>query len=59
MTTKERILIEIESLPQEILKDVLKYIKTLKKRPEQTKKMPSFRLKGQFDDTDLRKSAYE
>ncbi len=59
MTTKEKLITEIDGLPEEILSKVLKFIESLKTKPVKKKKLPSFRLKGQFDDADLRKKAYE
>ena len=59
MTTKERLLSEIDKLPPDILGEVLKYIKDLKGKLTGKKKIPSFKLKGQFDDIDIRKRAYE
>ena len=59
MTTKERLLSEIDRLPPDILGEVLAFIKNLKSRLAEKRKIPTFRLKGQFDDVDLRKRAYE
>ena len=59
MTTKERLLTEIDKLPPDILGEVLKFIKDLKGKLSRGKKIPSLRLRGQFDDVDVRKRAYE
>ena len=59
MTTKERLLTEIDKLPPDILGEVLKFIKNLRGKLTCKKKIPSFKLKGQFDDMDIRKRAYE
>jgi len=59
MTTKEKLISEIDRLPEEILGEILKFIKSLKKRTVDAKGPRMFKLKGQFDDTDLRKKAYE
>ncbi|MFZ2956456.1 MAG: hypothetical protein WA705_06170 [Candidatus Ozemobacteraceae bacterium] len=59
MTTKDRLLSEIDKLPPDILGEVLKFIKDLKGKVLGKKKVPSFKLKGQFDDIDIRKRAYE
>ena len=59
MTTKEKLISEIDHLPEEILGEILKFIKSLKKKTFAGKCPRNFKLKGQFDDTDLRKRAYE
>lgn len=59
MTTKEKLLTEIDKLPPDILGEVLIFIKTLKGKLPGKKKIPSFKLKGQFDDVDIRKRANE
>ncbi|MBF0410475.1 MAG: hypothetical protein HQM10_24230 [Candidatus Riflebacteria bacterium] len=59
MTTKERLFNEIDRLPPDILGEVLKYIKSIKARIASKKRIPTFKLKGQFDDIDIRKRAYE
>jgi siroheme synthase (precorrin-2 oxidase/ferrochelatase) len=58
MTVKERIMNEIESLPDELLEQIRRYIEAVK--TETTgRRHRTMRLKGQFDNLDMRKAAYE
>lgn len=59
MTTKDRLIIEINKLPAEFLEEVLAFIKRMKKETKKGKNIPTMKLKGQFDDVDIRKKAYE
>ena len=59
MITKSRVKREIDRLPNELLEKVYKYISQLSKSEKKEKKLPSFKLKGQFDKLDIRKAAYE
>ena len=59
MTTREKLLTEIDRLPPDILGEVLKFIKSLKSNLSKAKRIPTAKLKGQFDNVDIRKRAYE
>lgn len=59
MTTKQRIMKEIDGLPQQFLDEIVDFIKSVKKRAMNKKKIPPFDLGGQCDKMDIRKKAYE
>jgi len=59
MTIKEKIKDEIDSLPSDLLEDVYRFIYSLKQKKKSTRELHSFQLKGQFDELDVRKEAYE
>jgi len=58
MTVKERIMNEIDSLPDELLEQVRRYIEAVKAEAV-GRRHRTMRLKGQFDTLDMRKAAYE
>jgi inorganic pyrophosphatase len=59
MTTEQKIMKEIEGLPQQFLDEIADFIKSLKKKLIKKKKLPTFDLGGQCDKMDIRKKAYE
>jgi len=59
MTAKQEIIYEIDSLPPDLLNEILAFIKSVKKRVMSKKKIPTFDLGGQCDKMDIRKKAYE
>ncbi|WP_417914930.1 hypothetical protein [Candidatus Electronema sp. JM] len=58
MTVKERIMSEIDSLPDELLEQVRKYIEAVKAEAA-GRRHRTMRLRGQFDKMDMRQTAYE
>lgn len=58
MTTKEKLKEEIDRLPSNQLDDVFQFIYSIKTKKIKTRKLHSFKLKGQFDKLDIRKEAY-
>ena len=57
---KESIKKEIEDLPENALERLYKFIRSLKNsKPDKSCDLPSYSLKGQFDDVDIRSQAYE
>jgi len=59
MTTKEKLLEEIDSLSSNMVEDVYQFIHSLKVKKKTTNQFRSFNLKGQFDTVDVREKAYE
>ena len=59
MTTKEKVKREIDQMPNDALEKVYKYISSLRKKTVHQKKVRTFNLKGQLDDVNIRKRAYE
>jgi len=59
MTTKEKILKEIEKLPDTELKKVYKLLVQIDKNKKVKPKINSYSLGTKLDKLDLRKSAYE
>jgi DNA replication initiation complex subunit (GINS family) len=59
MTTKEKVKREIDKMPNDLLEKVHKYIKTLRTKTTQKKKIRTFNLKGQLDNINIRERAYE
>ena len=59
MVTKERIKRKIDKLPDELLETVYNYINALTPRKKKKKKIHAYKLKGQFDDINIREKAYE
>ena len=59
MTTKEKVLKEIDKMPDDSLEKVYKYINSLKTKTSDKKKLHTFNLKGQLDNVNIREKAYE
>ena len=59
MTTREKIKKDIELLPENLLDEVEQFLATIKSRHTRPKTLPTFKLKGQFDNLDIRRQAYE
>lgn len=59
MITKEKVKREIDGMPNELIVKVHKYINGLRTKKATKKKLHTFSLKGQFDDINVRKRAYE
>lgn len=59
MTTKEKVKIEIDKMPDDLLEKVYKYINSLRAKTTQKKKIHTFKLKGQLDNVNIRERAYE
>ncbi|MBI1939500.1 MAG: hypothetical protein HYS25_15430 [Ignavibacteriales bacterium] len=59
MITKEKIKREIDRMPNELLEKVYKYINSLTVQKPVKKKLHTYKLKGQFDDINVREKAYE
>ena len=59
MEIKEKIKREIDHMPDELLYEVQKYLTTIRKRKNLKRKIRKLHLKGQYDNTNIRKKAYE
>lgn len=59
MATKERLKKEIDKLPQNLLDQVYQFINSMKEKKRTKKRTRSFKLKGQFDDVNIREKAYD
>lgn len=59
MVTKEYLKKEIDKLPQDLLKQVCQFIHSMKGKTGKKNRLRSFKLKGQFDDINIRENAYE
>ncbi|NLI74907.1 MAG: hypothetical protein GX442_00535 [Candidatus Riflebacteria bacterium] len=59
MTTRDQVLKEIDKLPADHLREVLDFIRAIRRRIKAQQKVPTHDLGGQFDRSDLRKLANE
>mgnify|MGYP005662467149 CR=1 FL=1 len=59
MITKETLKAEIDKLPDNLLEEVYKFINSIRTLRSEKRKLHTFKLKGQFDDINIRESAYE
>jgi len=59
MTTKEIIKKEIDKIPDDLLEDVLKFLNTLKNKKSGERKLHTYKLKGNFDNLNIRDEAYD
>ncbi|GAB6163505.1 hypothetical protein JCM12298_27230 [Desulfothermus naphthae] len=59
MELKEKIKKEIDSIPEEYLFQLEKYIKILKNNIQKEKRIKTLHLQGKFDKVNIRKMAYE
>ncbi len=59
MITKARIKRKIDKLPNEFLDKVYNYINNLTNNRKGKRKIRTYKLKGQFDDINIRTKAYE
>lgn len=59
MVTREKIKREIDKMPDDLLEKVHKYIGGLTSKKTTKKKLHTYKLKGQFDDINIRERAYE
>ena len=59
MTTKARIKRELDRMPNDLLEKVYKYINSLTSGKTTKRKIHTHKLRGQFDNINVRESAYE
>ena len=58
MITKSKIKREVDKLPYDSLEKLYKYFSTIKEEVKR-KNLPSYKLKGQFDNLNIREKTYE
>ena len=59
MTTRERVKQEIDKIPDYLLSEVLEFIKSIKLEKPKNRVIHTFKLKGGFDNINIRSKAYE
>jgi uncharacterized alkaline shock family protein YloU len=59
MTIKDKVKKEIDKMPEDTLKQVYIFIKSIKFKKTQKKEIHTFKLNGQFDNVNIREKAYE
>ena len=59
MDTKEKLIKEIDSLPDDIIEEVYQYLLQAKTKKPNKKLLKTYSLKGRFDKSDIRSQAYE
>jgi len=59
MTTKEKVIKEIDTMPDELVEEVYKFIHTVKGAKTKKARIHTFKLNGCFDRIDIREKAYE
>ena len=59
MNTKEKVKKEIDKMPEDLLEQVYTFINSIKSKKTRRKKLHTFKLKGMFDDVNIREKAYE
>lgn len=59
MITKDKLKKEIDELPEELLDQIYQFINSIKQDRQVKGKIRSFKLKGQFDDINIREKAYK
>ena len=59
MELKEKIKHEIDSLPEEYLPQLERYLETIKNKNIKKKQIKTIHLKGKFDNIHIRRFAYE
>ena len=59
MTTKEKLKEEIDSMPEELITEVDKFIRSIKNNMEKKQLLHTFKLSGRFDDLNIRAEVYE
>lgn len=59
MITKEKVKEEIDGMSKDLVEKVYQYIHSIKSKSIEKKKIHTFKLKGAFDDLNIREKAYE
>ena len=60
MVTKEKVKNEIDRIPDNLLEDIYSYIQnSLSRVKRQERSIHTYKLKGKFDEIDIRAKAYE
>ncbi len=59
MITKEKVKKEIDKMPDDLVQEVYEFISNIKTTKIRKGKLHTYKLKGKFDNLDIRESAYE
>ena len=59
MDLKEKIKKEIDAIPEDYLPQLQQYLNMIKKKSAKERHIKTLRLKGRFDEINIRKIAYE
>ncbi len=59
MITKEKVKKEIDKMPDDLVQEVYEFISNIITTKIRKGKLHTYRLKGKFDNLDIRESAYE
>ena len=59
MTTKEKVKKEIDKMPEDLLEQVYEFIDSIKSKRHKKTRIHTFKLKGTFDNLNIREKAYE
>jgi len=59
MTIKDKVKKEIDKMPEDTLKQVHIFIKSIKFKKTKKKEIHTFKLNGKFDNLNIREKAYE
>lgn len=59
MSTKEKVKEEIDGMSIDLVEKVYQYIHSIKSKNIKKKKIHTFKLKGAFDELNIREKAYE
>lgn len=58
MITKEKVKKEIDRMPDDLVEEVYDFINNIQTTKTKKGKLHTYRLKGKFDNLDIRKIAY-
>ncbi len=59
MINREKLKKEIDKIPDELLEQLERFIKTIKYKQRRKKTLHTFHLSGKYDDIKIREEAYE
>ncbi len=59
MTIKKKLKAEIDKLPESLLEGVYQFMNSIKTMKPRKRKLRTYKLRGQFDNTNIREKAYE
>jgi hypothetical protein len=59
MKLKEKLKKEIDSVPEECLPQIERYLAAIKNKKKSNHKIRTLHLQGRFDEKDIRRLAYE
>jgi len=59
MTTKEKLKKEIDQLNDDVIEEIYRIINTMKDKKKRKRRIHTHRLRGIYDNTNVRAEAYE